>query len=100
MSMPTQLPRQPYIIHIPARPDQLEESTLRSLMERQIAKLIARDSVPEQEAWEYLGQYPVVYIVHAEDRGAKRLGKRSGILFMWERRTILLPAHVSIYCTM
>ena len=84
--MPTQLPRRPYIIHIPARPDQLEESTLRSLMERQIAKLIARDSVPEQEAWEYLGQYPVVYIVHAEDGAAK---KKRHIVYVGETNDII-----------
>ncbi|NLO86019.1 MAG: DUF2075 domain-containing protein, partial [Clostridiales bacterium] len=86
MSMPTQLPRHPYIIHIPARPDQLEESTLRSLMERQIAKLIARDPVPEQEAWEYLGQYPVVYIVHAEDGAAK---KKRHIVYVGETNDII-----------
>ena len=84
--MPTQLPRRPYIIHIPARPDQLEESTLRSLMERQIAKLIARDPVPEQEAWEYLGQYPVVYIVHAEDGAAK---KKRHIVYVGETNDII-----------
>lgn len=90
MSMPTQLPRHPYIIHIPAQPDQLEGSTLRSLMERQIAKLIARDSVPEQEAWEYLGQYPVVYIVHAEDRGAKKARKKKRhIVYVGETNDII-----------
>lgn len=90
MSMPTQLPRHPYIIHIPAQPDQLEESTLRSLMERQIAKLIARDSVPEQEAWEYLGQYPVVYIVHAEDGATKKTRKKKRhIVYVGETNDII-----------
>lgn len=88
--MPTQLPRHPYIIHIPAQPDQLEESTLRSLMERQIAKLIARDSVPEQEAWEYLGQYPVVYIVHAEDGATKKTRKKKRhIVYVGETNDII-----------
>lgn len=67
MSMPTTSSRSTYIVHIPARPGELDEETLHSIIESQLKQSIPADSVVEQHAREYLEQYPVVYIVHAED---------------------------------
>lgn len=54
-------------MHIPACPGELDEETLHSIIESQLKQSIPADSVVEQHAREYLEQYPVVYIVHAED---------------------------------
>ena len=64
--MPTTSSRSTYIVHIPACPGELDEETLHSIIESQLKQSIPADSVVEQHAREYLEQYPVVYIVHAE----------------------------------
>ncbi|WP_213292183.1 DUF2075 domain-containing protein [Bifidobacterium animalis] len=66
MSMHTTSSRSTYIVHIPARSDQLNEEELHSIIESQLEQFIPQNSTVEQNVREYLEQYPVVYIVHAE----------------------------------
>lgn len=66
MSMHTTSSRSTYIVHIPARSDQLNEEKLHSIIESQLEQFIPQNSTVEQNVREYLEQYPVVYIVHAE----------------------------------
>lgn len=50
MSMPTTSSRSTYIVHIPARSDELDGETLHSIIESQLKQSIPADSVVEQES--------------------------------------------------
>jgi hypothetical protein len=92
MSMPTTSSRSTYIVHIPACPGELDEETLHSIIESQLKQSIPADSVVEQHAREYLEQYPVVYIVHAEDvKQRKDSSETRYIVYVGETNDIVSP---------